>query len=201
APAKLASAAKPTCTPGSRAMKVLQGSPLTATRWGGQTESGAQDVGQIFGLTIFYGIDKDSSSRAFGDHGDPIQPPFSISPSRLTVADHQELVDSWQREELRSKTLRLGYGGGIGLHDFCHLGGKFFSACHFGLIDFHPRAGKNLNIDKVGDLHQTLDIRRQIHNDEEISPRIFDDLTTWHDKRRKDLLHFPDSEEAHGHNL
>src|SRR5215831_13063196 len=182
-------------------MKVLQGSPLTATRWGGQTESGAQDVGQIFGLTIFYGIDKDSSSRTFGDHVDAVQPPFGIGPSRLTVADHHELVDSWQSEELRGKILRLWYGGGIGLHDFCHLGGEFFGACHFRLIDFHPRAGKNLHIDKVGDLHQTLDIRRQIHNDEEISPRIFDVLTTRHDKRRKDLLHFPYSEEAHGPTL
>src|SRR5262249_13994279 len=201
APAKLASAAKPTCTTGSRAMKVLQASPLTATRWGGQTQSRTQDVGQFFGLTIFYGIDKNSSSRAFCDHVNAVQPSLRISPSRLTVADHHELVDSWQSEELRGKTLRLWYGGGIGLHDFCHLGGKFFSARHLGLVEFHPRAGKDLDINKVGDFHQPLNIRGQVHDDKEISPRIFDDLTTRHHKWRKDLLHFPDSEEAHGHNL
>src|SRR5262249_37247907 len=69
APAKLASAAS---TPGSRAMEVLQSSPLAATWWGGPTKSGAQDVGQFFGLTIFYGIDKDSSSRTFCDHVDSV---------------------------------------------------------------------------------------------------------------------------------
>src|SRR5262249_61613404 len=109
APAKLASATKPTCTTGSRAMKVLQASPLTATRWGGQTESGAQDVGQFFGLTIFYGIDENSSSRAFCDHVDSVQPSLRIGPSRLTVADHPSLADSWHSQELRGKTLRLWY--------------------------------------------------------------------------------------------
>src|SRR5215813_6873653 len=130
-------------------MEVLQSSPLAATGWGGQTESRAQNICQIFRFTIFYGIDENSSPWAFRDHVDPVQPPFGISPSRLTVTDHQELVDSWQSEELRRKTLSLGYGRGICLHDFCHLGGKFFSARHLGLIDFHARAGKHLDINKV----------------------------------------------------
>src|SRR5262249_55488475 len=101
--AKLASA----CVFGSRAMELLQGSPLPAPRWGGQTESRAQDIRQFFSLTIFYGIDENSSSRAFCDHVDSVQPSLRIGPSRLTVADHHELVDSWQSEELRGKTLRL----------------------------------------------------------------------------------------------
>src|SRR5215510_12610427 len=109
-------------------MEILQSSPLTAASCSSETESRAQHIRQIFRFTIFHWINENSSSRTFGDHVDPVQPPFGIGPSRLTVTDHQKLVDSWQSEKLRGKTLRLGYGGGIGLHHFCHLDGEFLSA-------------------------------------------------------------------------
>ena len=117
------------------------------------------------------------------------------------MTDHQELVDSWQSEELRGKILRLGYGRGIGLHDFCHLGGKFFRARHLRLIDFHARTGENLDIDEVGDFDQPLNIRRQIHDDKEISSGIFDDLATRHNKWGQHFFHLCDGEEPHRHDL
>jgi hypothetical protein len=64
------------------------------------TQRLAQHVGQFRRFAVFHRVYKDSATGSFTGDVDALQPSPRISPCSLTVADHQKLIDSRQREKL-----------------------------------------------------------------------------------------------------
>ena len=76
------------------------------------------------------------------------------------MANHQELVNPRQRDELRCKGLGLRRRRSERLHHLGHFLRQLFGARHFRLINLHPRAGEHLHVDHFSDFHQPLNVRR-----------------------------------------
>ncbi len=164
-------------------------------------QSLAQDVRQLDRFAVLHRINEDAPARTFRHDIDPIEPTFGIGPGCLAVTDHQKLIDPRQRDELGGKVIGLRRGGSKRLHHFGHFLRQLLGACHLRLIDLHPRAGKNLYIDKIDNFDKPLDVRRQIHDNEEIAARVIDDLAAGLQKRGKHPLHFRHGKKPHRDHL
>ena len=161
----------------------------------------SQYVRQVSGIAILNRVDKYPSPWTLSEDIDALQPSLDIDPSRFAMADHQKLIDPRNRKKLRGKAFCLRCRRGIGLHDPCHLLRQLLGARYLGLVDLHAHPGKDLNIDQISNLHETLDIGGEIHDDEKIATGIIQDLASRRDKWGEEFLHLPNGEKAHRHYL